>query len=521
LVIAITLLVFYEYLYASLPFPNLINLIILIAASIISVYGAAYAVEEITKKRKNIVRYFAALIAILIISVVVYLILSGVVGPSRGNVDELAFNYYAAHLLLQGQNPYTTSMKLALSTYNITPTLLLNGTVLAKYIYPAFSMFPLLPVAAYFPIGSLEFFFSFIIFLTVISACIVYSKSGREAESLLPLTVWAFLTYAWLGTVIEYFAISVLLMLAYVYKDKKFLPGILIGLAASTTQLAWFAIPFLLVFIFRKRGKEALFRTAVTGFTVFLAVNGYYLLISPSTMAATLLVLSKTLVSGPNIMQLLVQFYPIPYAYSTMIEVLLFAFLVGTFYFYTDSFKPLLAVAPALLFLVVWRNSLTYVLPFMPYLILIYYEKEDKKIRDLILDKKPILYALGGLLIVSTAIILIGHSSYAGTNTLKITQAVPVTTMRESSVEFSGLTITVYNGANVTENVTFYLASRNPDQLGTIPGFTLNGAPPKSYSNYTLPFPLPYVTNNTNIFILAFDNSSTVAEKLQIDVTAR
>jgi hypothetical protein len=88
-------------------------------------------------------------------------------------------------------------------------------------------------------------------------------------------------------------------------------------------------------------------------------------------------------------------------------------------------------------------------------------------------------------------------------------------------VEFSGLTITVYNGANVTENVTFYLASRNPDQLGTIPGFTLNGAPPKSYSNYTLPFPLPYVTNNTNIFILAFDNSSTVAEKLQIDVTAR
>ena len=141
----------------------------------------------------------------------------------------------------------------------------------------------------------------------------------------------------------------------------------------------------------------------------------------------TILNWSKSALSGPNIMQLLVYFYPVNYTYLLFLSILVFVFLIILFYVYTDSLRPLLVLAPVILFLFSWKNSTTYVLPFIPFLILIYYEKRNKKVGDLIRNKQPIVYGFAIVLVVAFVALLLAHNSYQHSNTLNMTNVSVIT----------------------------------------------------------------------------------------------
>jgi uncharacterized membrane protein len=67
--------------------------------------------------------------------------------PGYGT-DSIAFNQYAAELLLQGQNPYAHSMLPSLEQFHVPPihqTYLLDGTVVDRLSYPALSFLLYVP----------------------------------------------------------------------------------------------------------------------------------------------------------------------------------------------------------------------------------------------------------------------------------------------------------------------------------------------------------------------------------------
>jgi uncharacterized membrane protein len=72
------------------------------------------------------------------------------VAPGYGT-DEVAFDQYAAHLLLHGINPYTHSMAPAFSMFHVSPngyTFTLSGAPVTTLSYPSLSFLPYVPFLA-------------------------------------------------------------------------------------------------------------------------------------------------------------------------------------------------------------------------------------------------------------------------------------------------------------------------------------------------------------------------------------
>ena len=296
-------------------------------------------------------------------------------------IDELAFNYYASYLFVHGANPYVTSMQPILSQRGIFPTVELNGQFEYAYDYPALSFLPY----AIIPILGINNFFVFIpilIFMTLFIAYYIYYKSGFNRFVLIPLVVWLFMTFTLVGTVNQYLAVSVLFLLAYVERKRIIVSGILLGLAASVIQLVWFAIPFFFILLYKEYGSKNLAKSIGITLATFLIINGYFLILTPKIFLSdmfTVFGLTKLVVFGPNIMQFMILHYPVASWFSATIAIITLLSLFVLFYLYTDTLKPLIAVAPIMIFFLTWRNISIYGIPFIPVIIAIYYIHENER----------------------------------------------------------------------------------------------------------------------------------------------
>lgn len=527
----VTLLVLIEVFYNSGASPvfGSLPIVVLLASSAVafSIIGI-YAVERLTKGMRSYKLLVAAIIAIAIVAGITYFMLYGFRHVNWSGIDELAYNYYAAELVTHGSNPYLFSMQPILQQNGIFPTVQLNGTFEYAYDYPALSFLPY----AIIPALGIKSFFVFIlivIFLAIFASWFIYYRSGYNKLVLIPVAVWLFMTYTLVGTMNQYLAISVLFLLAYVERKRVVVSGILLGLAASIIQLAWFAIPFLLVLVYREYGSKPLLKCTAFAVLAFLLANGYFLAVTPKVFVENVFAvfgLTKLAFYGPNIMQLLVSYYGVPSWYSAAISGVTIIAALVLFYLYTDTLRPLVAVLPAFIFFLSWRNISIYGLPFIPVIIAIYYiHDKDKRAHDILNDRKPILYAIVVLAVVFALVAVVSHGPYAKSSTIKVDRITPIIYSQPGFAcpcELGGLKVDVTNNANYTQPISFYVISRNPDNDEYILSPSLNMAlPAHSSYNYTLQYQISPVANDTEVYVFAFSQYYITSERYKLQLAGR
>ncbi|MFP5346211.1 MAG: hypothetical protein ACLGIA_04190 [Actinomycetes bacterium] len=175
--------------------------------------------------------------------------------PAYGT-DALAFNEYAARLLLSGVNPYEASMAPALETYQVPPdfsTFRLDGSAVDGLSYPAGSVLAYLPAASLLPVHAGTVTNVLCWLLTAVLAWRMLPRSVSWAAPVL-LGLSFYVDYA-VGGVTD--AVWLPLALVAVSRWDRFSDPtraalarwagpLALGAAMSVKQTPWFLAPFLL-----------------------------------------------------------------------------------------------------------------------------------------------------------------------------------------------------------------------------------------------------------------------------------
>ena len=216
--------------------------------------------------------------------------------------DGTSLDTNAAMLLLEGRNPYTDSNMLDLARKFLPqpdwttplrvgkfanrldyPTLTELRSVLdtdlkagqapefeSKVSYPALSFLTLVPFTLFKNYNVLSFYI--LSYLALIA--IAWKVARPELRpwvlllSMANIPMWS----STLGGNLDVFN-TLLLVLTWLLRDKRWGSAVFLGLAIATKQIAWYFVPFYIIMVLRQYGfKEAIYRLTIAG-GVGLAIN--------------------------------------------------------------------------------------------------------------------------------------------------------------------------------------------------------------------------------------------------------
>ncbi len=508
----------YDLEYVALSSGEFYNAAIAVMATLAFVAGLylisiAYRsqAEKVAKSRNRYWRYALVIVLLLTLSVLLYLAQAYIARTkSWMGTDEFAFDYYASRLFVKGVNPYNTSnyntsMMPILNAFGLNPPLELNGTCECTYDYPALSF--VLPSIASFGTYPYNFMLADMI-LVIFVSFLLFKSTKWNAYAMLPISAWFFASfYITNASLDKYIAASLFLVLAYIYKARVLRSGIFLGLAASTHQISWFAIPFFYVLTLRESGKRAAAKSLLATAGVFLIANGYFIFLSPQKTISNMLslFLIKLQFSGPALMELLVTFFPVTYWALTLVMMIVFVSAILLFYLYTRSLKLMLAAVPSTIFALSWRNT-GYFSAFIPLIIAVYYS-ERGSLKDLLPNKRQMAYVLVLTVVLAAIVLAYAHSTYISSKILQIVHVyVPVNVNKKTGIAtLPYIIVNVSNNANKSEAVLFYVISRSPNEWEDVPVGYKN-ASANAYTKYPLPYSLSVVNTTTELRVFVLSN---------------
>jgi uncharacterized membrane protein len=488
----------------------------------IALIAALLFVKYISEKVPKWKLYLVMFLLLILLTALGSLVLYNRLAPTPNTLkpsDEAAFNYYAAYLSLHGSNPYTSSMQPILTQFvKYNQTYYLNGTVMTQYNYPALSFLPLILLQILNP-NNINLLLIVIIFIYLLVAFLVYVKSKYNNFALIPIAAWFIVSCIYPATIIQYFGISILLVLAYTERKNAVLCGLLLGLSASTTQLCWFAIPFFLILIFKENGKKALAISILVMLLVVFAINTYFIILAPKKFFGDVLTIfgtSSLVPGGTNLAQVLLQSYPVQMWYPAILSIVVLLLSLIIFYFYTSTAKPLIFLAPAFIFFLSWRNAPYYGLSFVPLIIVMCYESRKENLQDLI-KKKSYIYLYVAIVVIFAVILAIyAHHIYIKENILSIS-AKPLIQISNNSRNLNSVTLNITNNGNKYEDMVVLLATINPNNDSILTPFTsqpIIGVAPHSKNTYMLKFVVRNITNNTDFYIVVYSKDYIVSKTI-------
>ncbi len=511
----------------KLSIPLLIAIVLFLILIIFRYLGGAVIVAIVgiiafghfSKKMKSHRLYAFIFAGIIITGAMTSILILRLWGPAWRGVDEITYGYYASYFVLHGKDPYIMNMAPSLKQYNTPATIQLNGSIEGAYNYPALSFVPtiilsLLNLYGYVDVAIIA------AFITIAISFLIYYKSNYNEALLLPIVAWLFASFDTVPTINQYLAVGVFLVLAYMLRKRTILYGILLGLAASTIQLAWFAIPFFLILTLREEGKTKFFKSLLIIIVVFLFISGYFILQAPKPFLMDVFGVfgtSKLLPGGPDIAQLFISSYGVALWAPAIITISIFVTLLILFYFYTATLRPLIAIVPIFIFFLSWRNLEYYGLAFIPLILVLCYVKEKEKVKDIIKNRRYILISLAAVAFLLLLIVIYAHGIYTKENTLSITYIAPLINGTDNTYTINTVKINVTNNGNSYENVSFLYIYNRENSGNYILSTTINGIAPHSYQNYTLDFNIKNVTNSSRIYIIVFSKDYIIWRELQIN----
>lgn len=311
--------------------------------------------------------------------------------------DELAIDYYSAHIFLSHLNPYVDSnMYNALLYYHlhpnsITPTL--NGSMVTSLIYPGLIVLLFVPVV----ILNLPAYFVPYIFIVVLLVLIYayYEKKkfriGLPVLAALMLVSLVIIADAYLGMVDSIWVFF--LSISFIFRKKPWVSGIFYGLAVSAKQVPAIIFPFMLFLVFKENGskyKNALYFFLAGAFS-FFATNAPFIIMGPGAWLKHVISAVNQKIIGAGIGPSILFFngtIQISSGFLVPLLIIVFALLFLAYVIYFNKLKYAFFVFPIFVFILFFRTLQDYIM-YWPFLALLVLPDlfEDFKNRDNSSDK--------------------------------------------------------------------------------------------------------------------------------------
>ncbi|MEM0124203.1 MAG: hypothetical protein QXF41_01495, partial [Candidatus Micrarchaeaceae archaeon] len=334
---------------------------------------------------------------------------------------------------------------------------------------------------------------------------------------LIPIAIWLFACYI-LTSISNVFLVSIFAVLAYIFIKRSFLSGMLLGIAAGVSQLAWFALPFFYILTLNTKGKLKL---QVLGTVIsFLAINIYFIVASPSAFLSDIFGIMgahSLMFFGQNIAQFFYAFYPVSQLYISALSITVLLFSMFVYYLYPKSSKMLIAIAPMLIFFLSWRNIVIYGLAYVPLALAVYYSRSYKdEFHDRIKNKGYIVYMIIAIAVAFVILAVYSHNAYTTHRLMSINRIYPVLGISSYGYYMEGFIANITNYASRNETVTFYMVSRSPNEEAYLLGSLQPQIGAHSTKNYSVDFILPLVNSRTKIIVFALSKDYVASNVIML-----
>lgn len=297
-----------------------IPVVVLGLAGLAAIVAAWLPGQMLTARRQRMLSW-AVLIAALA-GLVLWSYFQVYTAPDYGT-DEIAFDQYAAQLVLHGLNPYLHSMAPAFPLFHVSPngyTFLLSGQPVTALSYPALSF------EAYLPLLALGVTTQAAVWVNVaawaIGAVVVFAVLPRRLAPLAAVvaSMDIFISYA-AGGVTDALFVPLLAGAAAGWDRFARARGpaawrgpVLMGLALAVKQTPWLVLPFVAAGIVLEARREKEWRRAIrdglryTGIAAaaFLVPNAPFLAVAPGAWLHGILtpVSSRSVPAGQGLISL-------------------------------------------------------------------------------------------------------------------------------------------------------------------------------------------------------------------------
>ncbi len=333
------------------PFYIFLEFVIAIVGCLFILYSTLPSYNlHLSKKVSKIIVLFAL---VFVSSIVI--IIGIAVKPIY--TDELAIEALAAKRMLEGLNPYGYHFGLsALSAYGVpvsslTPTI--SGGYVSTLQYPDLMILLLAPLVYFHLDPGIVLF----LFTTFLIAIIAYEFIERDLLFMVPLAV-----------AIAFFNVNLLLFsyegitdivwvtflaLSIVFLQKRYIPGIFLGLSIAAKQLPIFIIPFLIIFIYKKYGLQKLIEVVSITALTFIAVNLPFIIANPGVFFSAVIAPESTPILGIGfgLSQIYFSGY-LPFAdreFFTILMLSVWAFLIILYLYKFEKLKYSFTVFPIII----------------------------------------------------------------------------------------------------------------------------------------------------------------------------
>lgn len=269
--------------------------------------------------------------------------------------DETILGYYAAYDVVSGINPYTAPIPQILYAHVNTSqlTIRLNNTAVDTIDYPALYFLVQVPFYLAFNQGytninglfmHAQIFVYFIVLLLVMS--LIIRKDKPFSANFAAYVLIGMLLSALTSMVVLLMLSTVLMLYTDIGKKYGFL---FIGIAASMQEQLWpFCMLFLLYYLNNYGLREGA-RIAAGAVAVFLIINGYFILSSPSAFISTIISTTGNIIPNgySGLGSLLAYSYPIQMPDYQYLFLLALGFAaIATLYINRKVMIPLFSMIP-------------------------------------------------------------------------------------------------------------------------------------------------------------------------------
>lgn len=211
-------------------------------------------------------------------------------GSTQYATDELAFDQYAASVILHGHNPYVASMLPSLNLFHVPQinwSFTVGGQLIDHLSYPALSILLFAPFAGLSPLAAMYVDAVF----WVLSVWLLYFALPPLFKS---LSLFFGASSLFLGSitfgVTDSLLMPFLIVLAWKWHWffeeqrglKRYLPPVMLGLAMAVKQTAWFLLPVLVLAVYKEtKSMRQTLQFTSAAVIAFIVPNLFFIAASP------------------------------------------------------------------------------------------------------------------------------------------------------------------------------------------------------------------------------------------------
>ncbi|WP_393972034.1 hypothetical protein OXIME_000635 [Oxyplasma meridianum] len=355
---SIEVLSFYFVPGSSLLFLEIILLCIAVTLALIISQYKGYA-ERIHLRSFIIGAVITSLIILFI------MLMNSVPFPT----DESVLDYYSAKYFLHGINPYIKGTLYGLLpkmgfTFDRTTPLTIGGFV-QSLGYPDLAFISYIPAVLFHIKEAFVQIPLYIIPFLLVS----YNFRKKGYSNYIPFAALAIFSampffYEGLTTGNSVFWVS-LIMASYIFEDRSAISGIMLGLSSSFKQFPLIVLPFLIIYMLKRKTKKGLSIWFTSFVGSFILINAYFIFLNPMAFFTSLISpeMSSLIGVGSGISQLsFAGFLPISREFFFLIMLYLIIFFVAAYLIYFNRLKYCLFIIPVIIFIFNYRLFVQYVM---------------------------------------------------------------------------------------------------------------------------------------------------------------